>query len=61
MTNTKRTKTPWPCSCGRLCAGRAGLATHARSCPTEQARSAAFVAAIESGDWTAYEAAWGTK
>lgn len=42
------------CICGRPCKGRAGFAAHARSCPQERARSAAFVAAVESGSWDAY-------
>lgn len=31
------------CSCGREFSARNGLANHARKCPTEQARSVAFV------------------
>ena len=37
------------CSCGRLCASRSGLATHARRCRVELARSAAFVRSVELG------------
>lgn len=37
------------CSCGRVCASRSGLSTHAVSCRVEQARSRAFVAAVEAG------------
>ena len=37
------------CVCGRELKGRAALANHARKCAQEQARSAAFIARIESG------------
>jgi hypothetical protein len=37
------------CICGREFKGRAGFANHAKKCPAEQARSAAFVARIEAG------------
>lgn len=35
--------------CGRELKGRAALSTHAKKCSQEQARSAAFIARIESG------------
>lgn len=37
------------CTCGRECRGMRGFQTHAGSCLWERRRSAAFVAAIESG------------
>lgn len=37
------------CVCGRELKGRAGFANHAKKCPQEQERSAAFIARIESG------------
>lgn len=37
------------CACGLLCASRSGFATHARRCTVEQARSDAFVAAVQAG------------
>lgn len=37
------------CICGKVCKGRAGLAQHGRACPVENARSAAFIRAIETG------------
>lgn len=37
------------CVCGRELKGRVGFANHAKKCPLEQARSAAFIAWIESG------------
>lgn len=49
MTRPVRPSSWVTCSCGRICKGRAGLATHARTCPIERARSAAFIAAIEQG------------
>lgn len=36
------------CVCGREFKGRAGHANHARKCPEERARSAAFIERIES-------------
>jgi hypothetical protein len=33
------------CICGKECKGRAALANHGKKCPTERARSRAFVAA----------------
>lgn len=46
------------CVCGRICRGYGGHASHARACPTEQERSAAFIRAVEANDWEAYNAAW---
>jgi hypothetical protein len=37
------------CDCGKVCKGLAAFANHARVCPVERARSAAFIAAIEAG------------
>jgi hypothetical protein len=39
------------CICGKVCKGQAAFVNHSRKCPQEQARSAAFVAAIEAGDY----------
>lgn len=33
------------CICGKVCKGRAALANHGKKCPTERARSRAFLAA----------------
>ncbi|WP_237076748.1 hypothetical protein [Mycobacteroides abscessus] len=38
------------CLCGKECKGRAAHANHARKCPIESARSAAFVAAVQRGE-----------
>lgn len=37
------------CVCGRELKGLAAHANHAKKCPEEQARSAAFIARIEGG------------
>jgi hypothetical protein len=37
------------CACGRPFYNRAGMIHHGNSCPVEQRRSAAFVAAIQAG------------
>ena len=42
------------CICGRVCKGRAALANHGRKCPTEIARSEAFITGAETGDYSRY-------
>jgi hypothetical protein len=47
------------CVCGQVCKGRAAHANHGRKCPEERARSEAFIAAVHTRDWTAYNARYG--
>lgn len=50
------------CICGKVCKGKSAHQTHARACEQEQQRSAAFIDAVERGDWTAYSTAYaGTR
>lgn len=49
---------PHRCICGRGFAKRAGKLIHQRTCPVERERSAAFVDAVERGDWAAFDAAY---
>lgn len=58
MATTKSRKRPADCVCGRTFKDRTGLRHHSQVCEMELGRSAMFVKACETGDWSAYDAEW---
>lgn len=53
-----RAATETACVCGRTFKNKSGHRNHAPTCDMETRRSAMFIKACETSDWTAYNAEW---